>query len=246
MAFNEDTRVKIPAIITLTRLGYKYLSLKGAKWDEETNIFPDIFSQSIKEINKDKNLSDDDIRRLLQDISLELDNDDLGRKFYERLTKQTGVKLIDFTNFEKNTFNVVTELPCIKDEEEFRPDITLLINGMPLCFIEVKKPHNREGIIAERNRMNIRFSNRKFKKFINVSQILMFSNNQEYDNESITPVHGAFYGTTSTTKAFFNCFREEEGELERLSTKLKPINEDDENFILKDTNNIVIKHSPEF
>ena len=246
MAFNENTRVKIPAIITLTRLGYDYLSLKDAKWDEETNIFPDIFSQSIKEINKDKNLSDDDIRRLLQDISLELDNDDLGRKFYERLTKQTGVKLIDFTNFEKNTFNVVTELPCIKDEEEFRPDITLLINGMPLCFIEVKKPHNREGIIAERNRMNIRFSNRKFKKFINVSQILMFSNNQEYDNESITPVHGAFYGTTSTTKAFFNCFREEEGELERLSTKLKPINEDDENFILKDTNNIVIKHSPEF
>lgn len=26
MAFNEDTRVKIPAILTLTRLGYKYLS----------------------------------------------------------------------------------------------------------------------------------------------------------------------------------------------------------------------------
>ena len=246
MAFNEDTRVKIPAIITLTRLGYKYLSLKNAKWDNETNIFTDIFSQSIKKINKDTNLSDDDIRRLLQDINLELDNDDLGRKFYERLTSQTGIKLVDFTNFANNTFNVVTELPCIKDEDEFRPDITLLINGMPLCFIEVKKPHNREGIIAERNRMNVRFSNRKFKKFINISQILMFSNNQEYDNESITPVHGAFYGTTSTTKAFFNCFREEEGELERLSTKLMPTNEDDENFILKDTNNIVIKHSPEF
>ena len=246
MAFNEDTRVKIPAIITLTRLGYKYLSLKNAKWDNETNIFTDIFSQSIKKINKDTNLSDDDIRRLLQDINLELDNDDLGRKFYERLTSQTGIKLVDFTNFANNTFNVVTELPCIKDEDEFRPDITLLINGMPLCFIEVKKPHNREGIIAERNRMNVRFSNRKFKKFINISQILMFSNNQEYDNESITPVHGAFYGTTSTTKTFFNCFREEEGELERLSTKLMPTNEDDENFILKDTNNIVIKHSPEF
>lgn len=246
MAFNENTRVKIPAIITLTRLGYDYLSLKDVKWDEETNIFPDIFSQSIKEINKDKNLSDDDIRRLFQDINLELDNDDLGRKFYERLTSQAGIKLVDFTNFDNNTFNVVTELPCIKDEEEFRPDITLLINGMPLCFIEVKKPYNREGIIAERNRMNVRFSNNKFKKFINISQILMFSNNQEYDNESITPVHGAFYGTTSTTKAFFNCFREEEGELEKLSTKLKPTNEDDENFILKDTNNIVIKHSPEF
>ena len=246
MAFNEDTRVKIPAIITLTRLGYKYLSLKNAKWDKDTNIFTDIFFESIKKINKENNLSDDDIKRLLQDISLELDNDDLGRKFYERLTSQTSIKLIDFNDFDNNTFNVVTELSCIKDEEEFRPDITLLINGMPLCFIEVKKPHNREGIIAERKRINARFSNKKFKKFINISQILMFSNNQEYDSESITPVHGAFYSTTSTTKAFFNCFREEEGEFERLSTKLKPNNENDENFILKDTNNIAIKHSPEF
>ena len=32
MAFNEDTRVKIPAILHLCRLGYKYLSLKGANW----------------------------------------------------------------------------------------------------------------------------------------------------------------------------------------------------------------------
>ena len=244
MAFNEDTRVKIPAILTLTRLGYKYLSLKGANIDEETNIFLDIFAESIKKINSD--VSDDDIKRLLQDIQLELDNDDLGRKFYERLLNTSAIKLIDFENFENNTFNVVTELPCRKDDEEFRPDITLLINGMPLCFIEVKKPHNREGIIAERNRMNVRFQNKKFKKFINISQIMMFSNNLEYDSESITPVHGAFYGTTSTSKAFFNCFREEGGELERLTTKLKPLKDEVENYILKDTNNTVIKHSPEF
>ena len=61
MAFNEDTRVKIPAILTLTRLGYKYLSLKGANIDEETNIFLDIFAESIKKINSD--VSDDDIKR---------------------------------------------------------------------------------------------------------------------------------------------------------------------------------------
>ena len=98
MAFNEDTRVKIPAILTLTRLGYKYLSLKGANIDEETNIFLDIFAESIKKINSD--VSDDDIKRLLQDIRLELDNDDLGRKFYERLLNTSAIKLIDFENFE--------------------------------------------------------------------------------------------------------------------------------------------------
>ena len=43
MIFSEDSRVKIPCILHLVRLGYRYLSLKNAVWDEETNIFPDLF-----------------------------------------------------------------------------------------------------------------------------------------------------------------------------------------------------------
>lgn len=40
MIFSENSRVKIPCILHLVRLGYRYLSLKNAVWDEETNIFP--------------------------------------------------------------------------------------------------------------------------------------------------------------------------------------------------------------
>jgi type I restriction enzyme R subunit len=43
MIFSEDSRVKIPCILHLVRLGYRYLSLKNAVWDEETNIFPHAF-----------------------------------------------------------------------------------------------------------------------------------------------------------------------------------------------------------
>ncbi|MGT8950938.1 hypothetical protein ACVV39_18375 [Escherichia coli] len=39
MKFTEDTRVKIPVILHLIRLGYHYLSLKEQRWDKETNIF---------------------------------------------------------------------------------------------------------------------------------------------------------------------------------------------------------------
>jgi len=42
MKHNEDTRVKLPAILHLTRLGYEYLSLKDAVWDEQTNIFTEL------------------------------------------------------------------------------------------------------------------------------------------------------------------------------------------------------------
>ena len=37
MVFSEDSRVKIPCILHLVRLGYRYLSLKNAIWDEVTN-----------------------------------------------------------------------------------------------------------------------------------------------------------------------------------------------------------------
>ncbi len=51
MKFNEDSRVKIPSILHLTRLGYKYLSLKDTAWNENTNIFKDIFTSSIQNLS---------------------------------------------------------------------------------------------------------------------------------------------------------------------------------------------------
>jgi type I restriction enzyme R subunit len=240
--FTEDTRVKIPSLLHLTRLGYTYLSLKNAKWNENTNIFGDVFIDSILKINSE--LTREDAFRLLDEITLLLDNEDLGKAFFERITEKSGVKLIDFENFENNTFNVVTELTYKKDEEEFRPDITILINGMPLVFIEVKKPNNQDGIIAERTRINQRFQNKKFRKFINITQLMVFSNNMEYVDGSTTPLEGAFYASASYHKPVFNYFREEDSfDLDQL---LLPEDDNLENAILKDNNLVGIKNSPEF
>lgn len=242
MAFNENTRVKIPAILHLCRLGYKYVSLSKAKWDIHTNIFIDIFEESIHRINPE--MEQGDVKRLFEDISLVLDNEDLGEAFYNMLTATSGTKLIDFKDFNNNSFHVVTELTYKNGDDEFRPDITLLINGMPLAFVEVKKPNNQEGVLQERDRINVRFKNKKFRKFINIFQVLVFSNNMEYDIESIEPIQGAFYSATSYASANFNCFREEE-EFD-LATLLAAEDDDLENFVLKDNNLAVIKHSPEF
>ena len=51
MKFNEDSRVKIPSILHLIRLGYDYLPLKDAKWNLDTNIFTDVFLKSVLKIN---------------------------------------------------------------------------------------------------------------------------------------------------------------------------------------------------
>lgn len=224
------------------RLGYKYLSLKGQSWDLDTNIFPDVFKAAIGKINP--GIEDAEAGRLLEDVKLLLDNEDLGKAFFERLSERSNTKLIDFENFNNNTFHVVTELTCQNGDEEFRPDITLLINGMPLVFIEVKKPNNREGILAERDRINKRFQNPKFKRFANITQFMIFSNNMEYDDGDPEPVQGAFYASSSYHKPVFNYFREEE--ILNLTALLKPVSVDDELKVLKDNNLEVIRSNPEF
>jgi len=224
--FNEDSRVKIPAIIHLSRLGYKYVS-KNAKIDKDTNIFIDIF----KKFCEKKHL---DYKKELRKINDLLSYDDLGEEFYKYLISN----LIDFDNFEENYFNVVSELTFKKDEDEFRPDITVLINGIPLIFIEVKKPNNHNGMNAEKERLISRFKNKNFKKFFNEILFMIYSNNMEYVDQKDTLI-GSFYVTPSDEPKF-NYFREED---QNIYHQFSEISEDEENFILKDNNLVVIKHS---
>ena len=113
--FNEDSRVKIPAILHLYRLGYEYISLKDAVWDTDTNIFTDIFKESIARINL--GLEPDDIDRLLVDISLLLDNEDLGKVFFEKITNSSGVKLIDLIARPQVSIETLMEaIPALKKQ----------------------------------------------------------------------------------------------------------------------------------
>lgn len=244
MKFNEDSRVKIPTILHLMRLGYEYLSLKDPEvtWDESTNIFKSIFSECIQHINP--TLTDIEVQQVYDDVSLTLENEDLGKAFYEKLTDRSGIRLIDFEDFNNNSFHVVTELTYKKDDEEFRPDITLLVNGMPLVFIEVKKPNNRDGVIAEHKRIKTRFKNKKFRKFVNLTQLMVFSNNMEYNDSSPLLIEGSFYATASYQEPKFNYFREEHDF--NLAELLQDLPDERENFVLKDTNYLSIKQSAEF
>lgn len=242
MTFNEDSRVKIPTILHLIRLGYEYLSLSKQTWDESNNIFRSIFHDSIKRINPE--LTDGDVTRFYDEVALCLENEDLGKAFYEKLINRSGIRLIDFENLDNNSFHVATELTYKKDDEEFRPDIILLINGMPLVFIEVKKPNNQDGILAELKRIETRFQNKKFTNFVNITQLMVFSNNMEYDDNSLQQIEGAFYATSSYHKPGLNYFREEEAF--DLTKILKGESDDTENLVLKDTNYVGIKNSPEF
>lgn len=247
MAFNEDTRVKIPALIHLTRLGYTYFSLKDQNYtlNPDSNVISNILAKQIQILNP--NVESDSITQELVNIQEELNYDDLGKAFYDRLIGKgdSSLKLIDWDNFSKNVFHVTTELTNKSGQDEFRPDLTIFVNGLPLSFIEVKKPNNPEGIKAERDRINTRFKNEKFRRFINITQLIVFSNNMEYDNTDNHKLIGAFYATTAkNSDTIFNNFREKKQS--EYIDNITDVGEKIEDFILADNNCRVIKQSPEF
>lgn len=156
--FSEATRVQMPAMVHLTRLGYSYFGKiheeeRGTVYDGDTNILLPVFEEQFKKLNQDHK---GEFLQVMKDIRKELNDDDLGRGFYNRLKAVSPIKLIDLDNISNNTFHFTAEFTCKNGQDEFRPDITLFVNGLPLCFVEVKKPNNHGGMVAESTRMTMR------------------------------------------------------------------------------------------
>ena len=242
--FNENTRVQVPAALHLCKLGYTYLD-DISTYDTRTNILTDIFIRSAKRLNPE--MSELECKQLLEKIVGILKNDDLGKEFYSMLSANSGVKLIDFSDPNNNEWHITTEFTCENEDsgDNFRPDITCFINGLPLAFVEVKKPNNHDGILAERDRINKRMRNNSFRRFINLTQLMIFSNNQEYDNDNRVPIQGAFYCCASKAKAFFNVFREVDKNYVASYPYLQ-LSEDMEKKVLKHRNCVVIKNLPDY
>ena len=229
----------------LVQMGYEYVSLNGVKkfniqavqFDPQTNILTKHFTDAFLSLNPD--LEEADAIKKLKDIQDSLTNDDLGREFFYKILQEPGVgRIIDLSsedNFRNNnTFQVATEMTCgDKSSDNFRPDITLFINGLPLAFIEVKKENNDTGIKAETERMKKRFENNKFRRYLNITQIMVFSNDMEYDD---LLTQGAYYATIGRHNTCYNCFREDGQTSFPILQLFEPLSYKTEQMILADNN----------
>ncbi|WP_033587341.1 type I restriction endonuclease, partial [Helicobacter pylori] len=185
MPYNEITRVQVPALMHLAKLGYDFIPTKNKpNLDTATNILTDSFTQAFERLNPNKNAKD-----VLAEMKKRLNYDDLGKSFYEYLLKSEH-QIIDFDNPNNNLYEMMTELPY----KSFRPDITLFINGLPLVNIEVKQPYAEKGIKEEKVRHIQRYKNPENKVFYNLAQIWLFSDNLPYDENN--PDQGVFYSAS--------------------------------------------------
>lgn len=226
-------------------MGYDYVSLNGVKkydvpaveFDPLTNVLTKHFIDAFLSLNPD--LEEADAVKKLKEIQDSLANDDLGREFFYKILLEPGVgRIIDLTNEDNfrnnNTFQVATEMTCgDKSSDNFRPDITLFINGLPLAFIEVKKENNDTGIKAETERMKKRFENNKFRRYLNITQIMVFSNDMEYDD---LLTQGAYYATIGRHNTCYNCFREDGQSSFPILQLFEPLSYKTEQMILVDNN----------
>ncbi len=185
MPHNEITRVQVPALIHLAKLGYDFIPANSKpNLDTTTNILTDSFTQAFERLNPTKNAQDS-----LTEMKKRLNYNDLGKSFYEYLLKSEH-QIIDFDNPNSNLYEMMAELPY----KSFRPDITLFINGLPLVNIEVKQPLAGQGIKEERDRHIKRYKNPENKVFYNLAQIWLFSDDSPYDKNN--PDQGAFYSAS--------------------------------------------------
>ena len=93
---NEFTRVQLPAALHLTRLGYDYLSATSEEIknrDYSTNILLSIFKRQFLTFNN--YASEADFEREFENIRLELEQDDIGRSFFNRIHADSGYTYIN-------------------------------------------------------------------------------------------------------------------------------------------------------
>lgn len=69
MPHNENSRVKIPALVHFTRLGYKYISLRKYEGviDDDTNILVDVLCDAINRINA-TSLTTTDVQKIVNSL----------------------------------------------------------------------------------------------------------------------------------------------------------------------------------
>lgn len=214
-SWNEQNLSENPAVQQLERLGYTFVPAEVLESERESFkevVLTPRLAAALKRLNPW--LSEDNIQKavraathvsatslieaseklyttLTYGISLEQDRGD-GKKGHT-------VRFIDFDNPSKNDFIVTSQYKVKGKKKHIRPDIALIVNGIPLAIIECKSPTLGEGWKAEAidqfsryQELETRYRDLGAPKLFESVQILV-----------ATCMHAASYGTVTTPHRFY-------------------------------------------
>ena len=142
-------------------LGYEYVYGPDIERDFYCPLYEDVLLESLYRLNR--GLPDDAIQEALYKLKT-FENGELVQKnaiFMDYLQNgipvrffvggkehSTIVYLVDYKNFENNSFIVANQWTFIENSNK-RPDIILFLNGLPVVLIELKSPSREETDASE-------------------------------------------------------------------------------------------------
>ena len=148
----EKRLVEEWAIERLVERGWKYIEAdKLNRSDLEEPLLIDILKPKILEINKEINLTEADLKKILNELEL-VYSDQNGHRTILRYFKygvpiktekdriSEKIQLFDYKNPQNNEFIVTNQFKFF-GKEKIRLDIVLFVNGIPLVNIECKNPY---------------------------------------------------------------------------------------------------------
>ena len=109
--FNEATRVQMPAMVHLTRLGYSYFGkineeMAGIAYDPDTNILTDVFKQQFEHLTPSaKGEFEQTLRAIRQELANDVSYNDIKEKGYSLSAGQYFDFKIDYVDITEEEFN---------------------------------------------------------------------------------------------------------------------------------------------
>lgn len=155
----ETGAVQNPLIEYAQHVGWQHVTANDAlalRGGEAAFGFRDIFKGQVLKLNPDfmdERLADDLFRRLERvppnkegNLAVWEHLRGLKTVFVPSEKREMNVTLIDTANIDNNIFQITEEFSYTNGSKTNRYDVVLLINGIPVVFIETKAAHRREGI----------------------------------------------------------------------------------------------------
>lgn len=154
MTFNEENTVENYVKDKLVSLGWNFVPRENLTRKENDVLVEDFLKEAL--INLNEEIDDDKAEEVLYKLraiiisargtGLVKTNEEFSKWLRNEKTmpfgedgEHTTVKLIDYDNIKNNRFTITTQY-SFKSEEVKRPDIALLVNGIPLVIGECKTP----------------------------------------------------------------------------------------------------------
>lgn len=218
----EKIGVETPAIEWLVKLGYTNLPGSAVQVEHRhlAPVLEDILKPRLLSLNPWLSKAPGGVGAALVELRKRV-NDDLlpaNKAFWEQVVhrsdiqvkdaegKPRSVRFFDATTAANNDFHVVDQyVGRNADDEVFRPDLLLFVNGLPLAIIECKASHHRlDEALAQLDGYRASFPS----QFV-FNQVSVGLNRRE-----------GLYGAIFTPPAFYAHYRLQESELAEVVTLL--------------------------